>query len=151
MQELNPIPTPSDFLMDQWRKLNDDHFGGRLQEPPEVDWVEGISAFGQFGRVFGAIGINAQFRDVEESVRAAKVSKRMPTDEECARLVFVLGILLHEMVHQALHSDGSRSGAHADEFVAMANSIDQVAELKWPVCTADNAARWPFPEQVELD
>lgn len=43
MQEPNPIPTRSDFLMEQWRKLNDDRFGGRLQEPPEVDWVGGIS------------------------------------------------------------------------------------------------------------
>jgi hypothetical protein len=155
------IPRDSQFLRGLWNQLNEEFFGSQLVLRGGVGWME-LHA-GEVGRYYpltGMILIRAEFEDLEtETVQIGERVKAQPgsvdplrVEEVAARTGFVLGVLLHEMVHQATHElDRAADTGHGDSFIARANRVAALATDRLPPCDAVNAANWPNVDGKAID
>jgi hypothetical protein len=88
-------------LRGMWEDIKQRYFGGELEPLAAIDWDEisgdnGIGAHGVFFNKSRCIVIDEKFRFVEEAIRAGD-------EEENRKVECAYRLLMHEMVHQALH------------------------------------------------
>jgi hypothetical protein len=129
-------------LLGMWTDINTNYFAGELQPLAAIDWgetsgSEGIGAHGVFFPKSNCIVIDKKFRFDEEAFRAGD-------KEEAEKVECAYRLLMHEMVHQALHqTKAPQPGRHGASFLAEAERISKQTGLEPP--TAENVHPWPFP------
>lgn len=129
-------------LLAMWRELNYRLFDGSLKEIVDIDWHalagdDNLNAYGLFMHKVRCIAIDEQFRFDTAGVEAGVAS-------EIAKKEISYLLVVHEMIHQALHEKGvERFGRHGAEFVEMATSITPKLGITAP--TEMDAHRWPNP------
>jgi hypothetical protein len=129
-------------LHSMWTDINTRYFGGDLQPLAAIDWGEisgpkGIGAHGVFYPKSNCIVIDEKFRFDEAAIKASD-------KEEEEKLECAYRLLMHEMVHQALHQKKAPDpGKHDESFLAEAKRISTQAGFEPP--TAENVHQWPFP------
>ena len=109
-------------LLDIWQTINKDCFGGRLRVVTDIDWhqlsgEDNLDAFGIYIPQVGSIAIDERFK-FDKARCAAR------DEVELAKVEVAYRIVMHEMIHQALHQkevDGF--GGHGTEFVDEAAPI----------------------------
>lgn len=125
-----------------WIELNDRFFDGSLKEIIDVDWHalagdENHNAYGIYMDKVRCIAIDEQFEFDPAGVEAG-------IETEIAKKEISYRLVLHEMIHQALHQKGvERFGGHGAEFVEQASSIAPKLGIAAP--TKKDAHRWPNP------
>jgi hypothetical protein len=128
-------------LQSMWTEINQGYFGGELKPLAALDWDEisgenGIGAHGVFFSKSRCIVIDEKFKFDEEAVKEGN-------EEENRKVDHAYRLLMHEMVHQALHQrKADRPGGHGASFLAEAKRISEQMGQEAP--TADNVKRWPF-------
>lgn len=129
-------------LLAMWIEINDRFFDGNLNEINDIDWHalagdENLNAFGIYMHKVGCIAIDQQFKFDPEGCKDGN-------ETELAKAEIAYRLVLHEMIHQALHQKGiERFGKHGAEFVEQAIPI--AAKLGTAQPTEESAYCWPNP------
>ena len=124
-----------------WSNFNMQAFGGQLHPLSGIDYhvtsgADGIGAHGVYFHRSNAIAIDEKFR-----YDRAKVVAR--DQIETAKCDVVMMLLVHEMVHQALHQrQALKPGKHDDAFMAEAARISPLIGVDAPTSKTE-AAGWP--------
>ena len=134
-------------LLNMWNEINKDHFDGALKPLSAISWETlsgpgGIGAHGRFFPQSRVIVIDELFKFDKELMRANDAA-------ELGKFSAAYGVLLHEMVHQALYQrNAPRPGGHGEAFLAEAQRIATRADARLP--TAEDVHHWPlFDEAVD--
>lgn len=128
-------------LLSMWTEINQEYFAGELQPLAAINWEvtsgpEGIDAYGIFVAKSNCIIIDEKFRFDEAAIQAGD-------KKEEAKAEYAYRLLMHEMVHQALHQKNApRPGGHGVSFLAEAERISKQMGIEAP--TAANVHQWPF-------
>jgi hypothetical protein len=130
-----------EHLKSMWEDINKMFFDGKLKELLAIDWgaISGEGTMEAFGRYFQKskcmiIADRFQFD-------AARVGAG--DEKEGAKAEVAYRLMIHEMIHQALHQRRAPSpGKHRDAFIAEATRIAQCRKEQAPINEAE-AARWP--------
>jgi hypothetical protein len=148
-------PMPSQYLLSHWKRINELAFSGALPEIADIGWHEtapdegSLDVFGGYSVRANAIGITAELRRAEEiearmqTIRSKAVGWEAVapvTDDDLEVVSAVVGLLAHEMAHQAAHHF-DKTGSHGEVFVNQASKI--AAALDLPEVHLKNAAHWP--------
>ena len=124
-----------------WRTINDAHFGGQLTPLATIDWAhtsgpEGIGAHGRYYPKSKCIVIDEKFKFAKDAIHS--VNKAELSNAEIA-----YRLLMHEMVHQALHQNkASKPGGHGTAFLKEAQRIAGQLGEKLP--TEGDVDKWPL-------
>lgn len=138
------------FLTNIWKKLNIDAFDGRINGPCFVFWeqMQG-GTLGKYWYKMNAICISNKFEFLEKKTSFIQKHDNDISEKEFddwfKKYSIVLGILVHEMVHQIVFQvNGRPSQDHGEEFVDQANIVQPLdSDKPWPLCTVENAPTWP--------
>jgi hypothetical protein len=132
-------------LHGMWTDINRNFFAGELQPLAAIDWGEisgpaSMEAYGRFIPKAKCIIIDEQFRFDKEAIRTGEKEE---AEKEKNKVECAYRLLMHEMVHQALHQkEAAQPGQHGASFLAEADRISKLAGMECP--TAENVDRWPF-------
>ena len=124
-------------LESMWKTINTTLFEGKLSPLAAINWEEtsgpnGIGAHGKFVPQSKCIMIDQKFRFDEGAKSPKEIAKRM----------VALSLLVHEMVHHALHERGAPSpGQHGEAFMAEARRISKIMGGVEP--SKEDLAQWP--------
>jgi hypothetical protein len=124
-----------------WSTFNTQVFGGELRPLSGIDYgvtsgEDGIGAHGVYFDKANAIVIDEKFRYDRAKVVAGDVI-------EGAKCEVVMMLLVHEMVHQALHQrQASKPGKHDEAFMAEAARISPLIRVEAPSSKRE-AEGWP--------
>lgn len=124
-----------------WSNFNTQAFGGELRPLSGIGYdvtsgEDGIGAHGVYFHKSNAIVIDEKFRYDRAKVLAGDLV-------EMAKCEVVMMLLVHEMVHQALHQrQALRPGKHDDAFMEEAARISPLIEVEGPSSKAE-AEGWP--------
>jgi len=130
-----------DDLRRMWQEINEDHFAGDLKPLTSIDWAaisgeEGIGALGRFYPKSRCIAIDETFRFNREAIRAEDKIEEI-------KLEVAYRLLMHEMIHQALHEKKAPNpGGHGASFLEEARRIAQQLGEKTPA--EEDARHWPL-------
>lgn len=133
-------------LCSMWKDINDKCFGGELLPLADIDWGEtsgknGFRAHGFFSPKSRCIAIDQIFRFSADAIRSGD-----KTEEANAMIAY--GLMMHEMVHQALHQRNvAQPNGHGDAFLEEAQRIAALTGESSP--TAENVRSWPLNFPVE--
>lgn len=128
-------------LQTMWHEINKAHFDGQLQPLATIDWgktsgPEGIGAHGKFFQKSKCIVIDEKFNFDEDALHAGDKA-------EAAKAEVAYRLMMHEMVHQALHQKKAPDpGGHGASFLAEAQRIAQQLGEKPPA--AEDLHQWPL-------
>lgn len=143
-------------LLQLWRDINARGFQGSLAPPQGLGWLTQAEREALGGDLWGVatpmglIGIDDRLRP--SSLPAEYFndpSKEAEVDREAAKLTAATMVLIHEMVHQALHQADVRHD-HDAAFVSRALAVHGcLSEIRcYPLPNESNAAFWPCPVDV---
>jgi hypothetical protein len=98
-----------DHLHSMWEDINNRYFGGELK-PLAIGWggisgPEGIGAHGKFIAASRCIIIDEKFRFDEVAIQNG-------SEEEERKCEQTYRLLIHEMIHQAVHQRTGAKGGH---------------------------------------
>lgn len=135
-----------EILLNIWHEHNRRFFDCALEPPREIAWQElsgeqGIGAHGIYLDKVKCIAIDERFRFDPEKTTTDSAEK--------GKVAIVYGLVLHEMVHQALHQQGEENfGKHGDAFIKEASRIAEIAGGITPK-GHEEAVRWPLSTTSE--
>lgn len=130
-----------EHLKSMWEDINERYFGGELEELWAIDWgpISGpgtMEAFGRYIPQSKCMIIADRFQFDAAKIQAGD-------EKEEAKLEVAYGLMVHEMIHQALHQkQASSPGQHQDAFIAEATRIAERLKVSAPIDKA-NSAQWP--------
>lgn len=125
-------------LLELWGELNADAFGGRLQAPAAIRW-ENLAEWVRNQPIAGCY--NHAFREIWLSTAHLPAGPEL-TDAEYQK---ILGLLVHEMLHQAVcEIDGAPAAGHNELFRAWAERVaDSLVGSMLPPLDSVELAYWP--------
>ncbi|SOC89928.1 hypothetical protein SAMN05421890_4917 [Ensifer adhaerens] len=135
-----------DILRSMWDDINAACFAGELTPPADISWQEtggenGIGAHGVYLPKPNAIAIDERFRPDIAAVKAKD-------PKEIGKLEIVYRLVIHEMIHQALHQRNAPTpGGHGASFCSEAERVAKLlaaSGIEVVTPTLDNAKYWPF-------
>ncbi|MCP4120462.1 MAG: SprT family zinc-dependent metalloprotease [Bacteroidetes bacterium] len=130
----------NEVLESLWIKINSDFFDGKLHPLAEIEWVElsgenGIGAHGRYVPQSMCIMIDSRFEP-------DKIKLRHKDKTEEAKLEVSYRLLVHEMVHQALHEKNAPNpGGHGKSFLEEAHRVSKILEVPPP--NISECSSWP--------
>lgn len=134
-------------LHGMWLDINEHYFDNQLIPLADIDYGElsgpdGIGAHGIYIGNGNCIIIDQLFKFDEEAVRK-------DVELEKNKLEIVYRLVLHEMLHQAVHQNAGRIiGGHGQEFLEEARRVAKL--LAQPEPTEENVARWPLNFLIDM-
>lgn len=147
---------PSEFLREIWDDLNSSCFDDRLTpmrpKPTDIGWLSSEVMGQDDGRcgIYGSVLLNDRYFPCEAVWTAKKTGKSCDPEQlkaGASLLPRLIVVLLHEMVHQATAVTAGRLIPldHGPRFVVEANRVKPIDPgSPLPLCTLENAARWPM-------
>ena len=128
-------------LMDMWVSNNERFFGGKLKPPLEITWQElsgenGMGCHGVYFDKSNCIAIDEKFKFDPAMVELVEDEARKANIADC--------LVLHEMIHQAMHQNGEpKFGKHGEAFIREASRVALIAGGTAPT-SREEAERWPL-------
>lgn len=129
-----------ELLNSMWIDINERFFNNDLKPLSLIDWdelrgEEGIGAHGFYEKNGRGIFIDDEFKFDAELVRAGD-------KKETAKMDGAYLVLMHEMIHQAIHERGDPNfGKHHQSFLDEAVRIAAIMEVDPP--TLAEVTQWP--------
>jgi hypothetical protein len=161
---MNETFKSSDFLRDIWSKLNNICFDGNLPEPSTIGWCsldddEGHGIFGMFSPTTNAISIsrrfyiiekrNTQLRSICSDHSISKKEKDEKSKQHLAYLDIAVGLVAHEMAHQASYYFDKGPFNHGKNYLKWANHI--ASSMDWPEVQDECSDTWPVEVLLRIN
>ena len=154
----------SKFLHDIWSKLNDVCFDNRLPELSTIGWCllegdEGHGIFGLFNPTDNAIRLSSRFYVIEErntelniicnNNSISEAEKEEKIKQYMAYLDIAVGLVAHEMAHQASYYFDKGPFNHGRNYLKWANHISY--RMDWPEVQDDCSDTWPVEVLLRIN
>ncbi|MES2386137.1 MAG: hypothetical protein V4593_16430 [Pseudomonadota bacterium] len=148
---------PSPYLMTHWNRVNNMAFEGSLPPLAGIGWLshdgdpDFADIYGGFSARTGVISITHELRRAEDVEREIQRLNALPaperpsfdshSDEDLDLICAVLGLIAHEVAHQAAGLYEQDAQSHGLGFIRQAQRI--ASALGLPDVTIHNASTWP--------